>query len=170
MQTNILDEPSFHCWVYYDIRDDNECLATIYRFTTKELAEEFITKVPFTCSEVLYEEKRFIDGYDADTPYRPRFCLLEDALKDAAEFYRYGDKPSYIHYANVFRESLETMEKADDAAKKMELGKEIRDLCSRLSVLEKELTTIRTDLEQYSNWCILHTDKKTHLSESNESL
>lgn len=109
---NINTMASYMTNVYYDILDDDDCLWTIYRFTTKEVAEQFIKEVPFVCSEVDYDPmERADDGHTDKYPYRPIFTTIEDAMEDAKEFHKYGDDKEYKYHGRVFREDLSVIER-----------------------------------------------------------
>lgn len=138
--------PSYMVNVYYDILDDFECLWTIYRFTTKEIAEEFVTKVPFVCSDVEYDERiREDDGHLDTHPYRPIFDSLEDAIADAKQFHEYGDDKEYKYSGRVFRENLSVIEEQYKNNKIRDLSKENEELKLKIKQLEIELQSLNSN-------------------------
>lgn len=146
MATNIENEgPAYLVNVYYDILDDFDCLWTIYRFSTKELAEQFIDTVPFVCSEVDYSTRpRTDDGHTVTRPYRPTFFNLADALADAKEFEKYGDKKDYKYWGRVFKVCMSVMEKLHDQNTIKLLRKENAELKSKVVQLQAELKLVQT--------------------------
>ena len=133
--------PSYLINVYYDILDDFECLWTIYRFTSKDIAERFVEEVPFICSDIEYTEKvRTDDGHTDKYPYRPIFSTLEEALADAKEFENYGDGKEYKYHGRVFRVDLNVIEKQHDKNTIKKLSNEVKELKAKLVLLEEQLS------------------------------
>ncbi len=131
--------------VYYDILDDFECLWTIYRFDTKEMAEQFIDLVPFICSEVEDSTTpRTNDGHAHTHPFRPTFSSLQDALEDAKEFEKYEDAEDYKYSGRVFREDMSVIEKQYDKNTIRALRKENIELKSIVVQLQAELAAIQS--------------------------
>lgn len=135
----------FYIEVYLDILDDYEALSTIYQFSTKELAEEFVNSVPFVCSQITFSETELI--LTQVEPNRPVYSKIEDAIEDAQEFYQYADTPNYRYYTSVYRVLLQQVEKVQETNKynKFEenfetLKNEVAELKEKIQKLEKELT------------------------------
>lgn len=135
METIIDEGPFYKVDVYYDILDDFECLYTVYSFKTKEIAEEFVNKVPFVCGDIQYHERPRTDDGNAKTyPFRPIFSTLEDALADAKEFNEHGDDKEYKHHGRVFREDLSVIEKQYNLNTIKNLKKENAELKKLLDI------------------------------------
>lgn len=131
--------------VYYDILDDFDCLWTIYRFDTKEIAEQFIDVVPFVCSEVEYSTRpRTDDGHAHIHPFRPTFSSLQDALEDAKEFEKYGDAEDYKYSGRIFKVNMSEIEKQHDQNTIRTLRKENIELKSKVVQLQAELASIQS--------------------------
>ena len=144
--SDVLKESSYYYCVYYDILDDEDCLSTVYRFTTKELAKEFYRRAPsvYVFSDLQYEKERHICGYDKSNPYRPRFSSVEEALQDLQEFGHNGGSTKYKYHHNVFRDPLEDMSRLCELRKSQKLEEEeTAALRQRVHDLEKELATLR---------------------------
>lgn len=134
--------PCYYTDVYYDILDDFECLWTIYSFTSKTLAEQFIDNVPFICSDVEYtEQERTDDGHLETHPYRPIFTNLQDALDDAKEFNKHGDREPYKYRGRVFRVKLSVIEKQYDTNTIKKLRAENDELRQKVALLEAQLAS-----------------------------
>lgn len=131
--------PCYYTDVYYDILDDDECLWTIYSFTEKELAEQFVKQVPFICSDIEYRSKpRGDDGHLETHPFRPIFSTLEDAIADGKEFYEHGDDKKYKYHGRVFRVDLDVIEKQHDKNLIKGLTKENNELKAKVAQLEAQ--------------------------------
>lgn len=136
--------PHYFIDVYYDILDDDYCLWTIYRFTTKEIAEQFVEKVPFICADIWHTNKgRTDDGHTERCPYRPIFDNLEDALADAKEFEKYGNDKEYKYAGRVFQEDLAVIEKQYDKNTIKDLKKKVEELTSEVSLLKSKLESLK---------------------------
>lgn len=132
-----LQQPSYWCDALLDIMDDCYCLVTRFRFETKDIANEFVNKVPFVCTPIHYETVRCIMGYNQDNPYRLRYSSLEDALADAKLFSTFGDSYQYIYASNVFREPLETLERLCEQRRLDDLEKRVaflENLCKKNNI------------------------------------
>jgi hypothetical protein len=140
----IKEGPSYLTNVYYDILDDDCCLWTIYRFNTKEIAENFINEVPFVCTDITYDTKpRGDDGHLDTHPFRPIFFTLEDALVDAKEFEKYGDAEEYQYSGRVFTVDLSECENQHYKNTIRKLNKENAELKSKVALLEAELKSVK---------------------------
>lgn len=137
------EEPlRFYTDVYYDVLDDDQCLWTVYSFTQKELAEQFIEQVPFICSDVqCTKTPRGDDGHIKTHPYRPIFSTLEDALEDAKDFNKHGDDAEYKYHGRVFRVELSEIEKQHDKNLIKKLTKENNELKAKVLQLEAQHTS-----------------------------
>ncbi len=132
--------------VYFDILKDDYCLWTIYRFSAREIAEQFVEKVPFICSDIHFTSRgRTDDGHTDTHPYRPIYTSLEDALADAKEFEMYGDNPEYKYAGRVFEEDLGVIEKQYDKNTIKDLRKKVEELTSEISLLKSKLNSLTSD-------------------------
>jgi hypothetical protein len=130
--------PSYYVDVYYDILDDDYCLWTIYRFTSKDIALRFIEEVPFVCGDIQYNEHTILHDTHIDThPFRPIYSNLEDALNDAYEFHKYGRHKEYKYHGRVFEEDLSVIERVHDKNTIKKLMKENEELKSRIAQLQR---------------------------------
>lgn len=129
--------PSHYIDVYYDILDDDYCLWTIYRFTSKSIAEAFVEEVPFVCGDIQYTEHTILHDEHIDKyPFRPIFSNLEDALNDAKEFYEHGKDKAYKYHGRVFEEDLSVIERVHDKNIIKKLSKENEELKAKIAQLE----------------------------------
>lgn len=140
----IIDEGPFYIVdVYYDILDDFECLYTVYSFKTRDIAEEFVEKVPFVCGDIEYHEQpRTDDGHAKTHPFRPVFTTIDDALEDAREFNKYGDDKEYKYHGRVFKEDLSVIERQHHLNTIKKLKKENEELKAKVSLLEIEMQSL----------------------------
>lgn len=138
----LYEGPCYYTNVYYDILDDDECLWTIYSFSDKDIAEQFVEEAPFICSDVEYRrEPRGDDGYLITHPFRPIFTTLEEALADANEFHKYGSDDEYKYSGRVFRVDLAEIEKQYNKNTIKRLQKENEELREQVTKLVAELKT-----------------------------
>lgn len=129
--------PSYYVDVYYDILDDDYCLWTIYRFTSKDIAEQFIEKVPFVCGDIQYTQHTIRHDDHVDKyPFRPIFSSLDDALNDAKEFHKHGKGEEYKYHGRVFEEDLSVIERVHDKNTIKKLSKENEELKAKIAQLE----------------------------------
>lgn len=144
---NTIDEgPCYLTNVYYDILDDDYGLWTIYRFTTKELAESFVEKVPFICSDIELGAPRTDDGHLETHPYRPIFDKLEDAIEDAKEFHKHGKDEEYKYSGRVFEVELSEIEKQYHINTIKSLKKENNKLKEKVAHLENQLKSVHSEV------------------------
>lgn len=132
--------PSYYVDVYLDILDDDYCLWTIYRFTSRDIAEQFIKDTPFVCGDIQYTEHTILHDDHVDIyPFRPIFSNLEDALNDAKEFYKHGKNKEYKYHGRVFEEDLSVMEKVHDKNTIKQLLKENEELKAKIVGLQSSM-------------------------------
>ena len=149
---NLLEEESYFVDVYIDSCHDEVAFETRYRFTTKELAEEFCKKVSYIqkCSleydhNIGYESNRSILGYTDTEPYRPRFNNVVEALIDLNLcidwcYRRWYPLRSidYLYKGNVFHIKIDEYEKIFLRNTNDILNKKVSELQDEIINLKKE--------------------------------
>ena len=149
---NLLEEESYFVDVYIDSCHDEVAFETRYRFTTKELAEEFCKKVSYIqkCSleydhNIEYESNRNILGYTKEDPYRPRFNNVVEALIDLnlcidwchRSCYSLGTI-NYLYKGNIFEIKIDEYEKIFLRNTNDILNKKVSELQDEIINLKKE--------------------------------
>ena len=149
---NLLEEESYFVDVYIDSCHDEVAFETRYRFTTKELAEEFCKKISYIqkCSleydhNIGYESNRNILGYTKEDPYRPRFDNVVEALKDLNLCIDWCHRSSYslgavdyLYKGNIFEIKIDEYEKIFLKNTNDILNKKVSELQDEIINLKKE--------------------------------
>lgn len=120
--------------VYLDILDDFYAYSTKFSFTSKELAENFVAKIPLLCNTIYFEPNRIVREKD-----RPIYTDLENAIKDAIEFSKYGHYDSYIYFNCVSRVPLEELNSVCKDNRIKELEETVRNLTKKNKEMEDKL-------------------------------
>lgn len=153
---NLLKEESYFVDVYIDSCHDEVAFETRYRFTTKELAEEFCKRVSYIqkCSleydhNIGYENTRSIFGYTDLDPYRPRFDNVVEALKDLnlcidwchKSCYSLGSI-DYLYKGNIFKIKIDEYEKIFLRNTNDMLNKKVNELQDEVTMLKEEIAKL----------------------------
>ena len=120
--------------VYLDILDDFYAYSTKFSFTSKELAENFVAKIPLLCNTIHFEPNRIVREKD-----RPIYTDLENAIKDAIEFSKYGHYDSYIYFNCVSRVPLEELNSVCKDNRIKELEETVKNLTKKNKEMEDKL-------------------------------
>ena len=130
---------SYYTDVYLDFLDDSDCLRTRFRFTTKELAEQFVEEVPLLCSDITFEAERIMMGCEV---YRPIYSVLADSIEDAKQFAKYYHSDQYIYHENVWLVPLEEMDSVYTNNRLNTLEKENEELKQKVRELTEKLESV----------------------------
>jgi hypothetical protein len=120
--------------VYLDILDDFYAYRTNFSFTSKELAENFVAKIPLLCTMVYFEPNRIVREKD-----RPIYTDLENAIKDAIDFSKYGHYDSYMYFNCVSRVLLEELNSVCKDNRIKELEETVKNLTKKNKEMEDKL-------------------------------
>lgn len=100
---------SYTCLVYYDFMNDDKCIVTRYRFTTRQLAEQFKnTKTNFIYVDNISYMPTTQKDVNVQYWNRPCFDNLESALNDLNDLMKLDD--NYIHKKDLHHEPLRDMQ------------------------------------------------------------
>lgn len=153
---NLLKEESYYIDVYIDSCHDEVAFETRYRFTTKEISEEFCKKLSYIqkCSleydhNIGYESNRNILGYTKEDPYRPRFDNVVEALIDLnlcidwchRSCYSLG-AVNYLYKGNVFEIKINEYEKIFLRNTNDILNKKVIELQDEVNMLKEEISKL----------------------------
>lgn len=153
---NLLEEESYFVDVYIDSCHDEVAFETRYRFTTKELAEEFCKKVSYIqkCSieydhNIGYESNRNILGYTKEDPYRPRFDNVVEALIDLNLCIDWSHRSwyplclvDYLYKGNIFEIKIDEYEKIFLRNTNDILNKKVIELQNEVNILKEEISRL----------------------------
>lgn len=104
----VVNEPSYYVQLHYDALYDYICFYTLYRFSSKELAEEFLSiansQSNIECNKnIFFEIKKQIPNKEN---FRPLMTDLQVALKDLQDFKQYCNTYYYDTFRYKYKESI----------------------------------------------------------------
>lgn len=129
---------TWYTTVYLDILDDFYAYTTKFYFNSKEFAEMFVKEIPLLCSTIFFDPNRIITEKD-----RPIYTDLENAIKDATEFSKYGHYNSYKYYNCVTKVSLDELESVCKDNRIQELEETVKNLTKINKELEEKLKLLK---------------------------
>ena len=157
---NKIKEESYYINIYIDIYNDTVAFQTKYRFTTKELAEDFCKKLSNiqNCSieydyNIGYEKTEKTVSFTKYNSHRPIFNNVEEAIKDlhlCIKFCinysnnKYIDNRSikYLYIYNIFEINLKSFQNILLKNSNNKLYKKLIEIQDEVTMLKQEIAKL----------------------------